>query len=191
MPRASNCNYNLQCKQESCINQSAYDELLSMWSHRKKINFTRAFVEAKKIDYFDCSKFRAYPAVVGIRTSHCVIAREKYLKGRPCGQSKDMTEDSLAKESLDERIFLSRAAIWRTWKIFPGKQQRITSLDKSEYWTYPTRPTEYTSDQGMWSQSRFFLKLNRHRPGRTEENLMLYHTTHKTVRNHLHFPKTW
>ena len=131
MPRASNCNYNLQCKQESCINQSAYDELLSMWSHRKKINFTRAFVEAKQIHYVDCSKFRAYPEVVGITNSYCAISQRKTHERTAMHAKQRMTEDAFAKECRRESIFLSRAAIRRTWRKFPDMQQRMTSLDKS------------------------------------------------------------
>ena len=133
----------VQYKQGTCIDQSAYEELLSMWSHRKKINFTRTFVETKQIDYVDCSKFRAYPAVVGIKTSHCVIAEKNTWKDDHAGKAKIWPKTHW---SLDEWIFLSKAAIWRTWKIFPGKQQRMASLDKSEYLTYPTRPTKYKSD---------------------------------------------
>ena len=54
----------LQYTKEICIDQSAYDELLSMWSHHKKINFTVAF-ESKQIQYVDCSKFKAYQLETG------------------------------------------------------------------------------------------------------------------------------
>jgi len=129
----------LQYKQGTCIDQSAYDELLSMWSHRKKINFTRTFVETKQIDYADCSKFRAYPAVVGITTSYCAISQRKTHERTAMQAKQRMTEDSLAKESLDEWIFLSKAAIRRTWRKFPDMQQRMTSLDKSECLPHPTK----------------------------------------------------
>ena len=76
LPGAFNSAPSAQCKQESCINRSAYDEVLSMWSHRKKISFTRYFVEAKQIHFADSSKLRAHPEVVGITTSNCVIAEK-------------------------------------------------------------------------------------------------------------------
>jgi len=128
----------VQYKQETCIDQSAYDELLSMWSHRKKINFTVAF-EAKQIHYVDCSKFRAYPAVVGITTSYCAISQRKTHERTAMQAKQRMTEDAFAKECRIESTFLSRAAIRRTWRKFPDMQQRMTSLDKSGCLPHPTK----------------------------------------------------
>ena len=181
----------VQYKQETCIDQSAYDELLSMWSHRKKINFTVAF-EAKQIHYVNCSKFRAYPAVVGITTSYCAISQRKTHERTAMQAKQRMTEDASAKECRIESVFLSRAAIRRTWRKFPDMQQRMTSLDKSECLSHPTKTRQNIQVTEVCDQKmQFFLRLNRHRPDRTERNFMLYDMTHTTVRNHVDFPKTW
>jgi hypothetical protein len=189
MPNAFDRASDLKYTKETCIDQSAYDELLSMWSHRKKINFTVAF-EIKQIHYVDCSKFKAYPAEVGITTS--LYRREKHLKRRLCRQSKEWPKTHWRK-CRREWIFLSRAAIRRTWRKFPDMQQRMTSLDKSEcLFTIPNKTRQNMQVTEVCDQKvQLFLRLNRHRRDRTEENMMLYDTTHNAVRNHADLPKTW
>ena len=138
MPNAFDRASGVQYKQETCIDQSAYDVMLSMWSHPKKINFTVAF-EAKQTHYVNCSKFRAYPAVVGITTSYCAISQRKPHERTAMQAKQRMTEDASAKECRIESIFLSRAAIRRTWRKFPDMQQRMTLLNNSEWLSHPTK----------------------------------------------------
>ena len=165
-----------------------------MWSHRKKINFTIAF-EAKQIHYVDCSKFRAYPEVVGITNSYCAISQRKTHERTAMQAKQRMTEDAFAKECRIESTFLSRAAIRRTWRKFPDMQQRMASLDKSGCLPHPTKHDKTRQNMQVTEvcdqKVQFFLRLNRHRPDRTERNFMLYDMTHKTVRNYVNLPKTW
>ena len=88
-------------------------KLASTKVHMMKINFAVAF-EAKQIHYVYCSKFRAYPAVVGITTSYCAISQRKTHERTAMQAKQRMTEDAFAKECRIESTFLSRAAIRRT-----------------------------------------------------------------------------